>query len=440
MSVFLLTDFGASRVKLMLWDSVHGMLDSIDHVSPTPIISDAGCYEFHPETYWTIFTDCLNLLLNKNSNVSIESMYLCCEMHGFILVSEEGKPLTNYVSWKDERLDTSYSSNLTYLDKLKHEQIPFRKKTGMNLRSGLPFCTLWYLSITNSLPKQPYRVCSLADWILIRGGCHSPNANITLAAGTGFVNIQTKSWDTELIEFIFTSQHQITFANLVDIKTPLGSIETDKTVLKVFAGCGDMQTACYGVDFDYTHEILINLGTGSQVLVAGIDVCNDYEMRLGCDDILYRAITHIPAGRMLSIFMKLFGAFSMNSEPQFWNEWKSLTADEVLSAPIITDCKVFKAAWGYNDATGYLKVREEFLDKKIMLAGLAHSWLTQYKQAVELIASDINPSQIVLSGGLSRRGSFVKNALSELLGMSVRIPSLVTDEETFEGLLKLSKK
>jgi sugar (pentulose or hexulose) kinase len=67
-------------------------------------------------------------LLQKHSNYKIDELWICFEMHGFLLANTEGNPITGYISWKDQRAtyDAKENSQST-LDSLKNKLIATKK-------------------------------------------------------------------------------------------------------------------------------------------------------------------------------------------------------------------------------------------------------------------------------------------------------------------------
>ena len=53
------------------------------------------------------------------------SLNCCGQMGGVILVAESGEPLTNYLSWRDQRTSQPHSPGKSYLETLREE---FRKR------------------------------------------------------------------------------------------------------------------------------------------------------------------------------------------------------------------------------------------------------------------------------------------------------------------------
>ena len=59
-------------------------------------------------------------------------------MHGVLLLDGSNKPVTNFISWQDQRTTELLSkSHVTYLNYLKDSLQKYRPLTGTDLRSGM---------------------------------------------------------------------------------------------------------------------------------------------------------------------------------------------------------------------------------------------------------------------------------------------------------------
>jgi len=73
------------------------------------------------------------------------------------------------------------------------------------------------------------------------------------------------------------------------------------------------------------------------------------------------------------------------------------------------------------------------------MAGIARDWLAQYVEAMDQLDPSRQADIFLVSGGLSRRASFIAPAISALSGRTARLAEVVTGEETLDGLLAMSR-
>ncbi|MBM5782196.1 MAG: hypothetical protein FJ368_02105 [Pelagibacterales bacterium] len=428
----LLVDFGASRIKSALWSYQENKAILVrECLSPKPIFGKNGEVEINPEDYWNALEETAGEILKLYSEV--DALWICSEMHGFLIGNE--KPSTNYISWRDERVTKSnYFSNF---EKISED---FFAESAMKLRSGLPFVTLSYFNKIQKLPNK-FRLFTLVDWLLWRGGEKKPAIHSSLAAGVGFFSVQDNKWSESLIKMAGFDSNQIIFPDVVKLGKVIGTIKLAGRFVKVFGGIGDLQAAAFGAGFPKKSNLLINLGTGSQVMAKINESELSIEKRPGVMDDGFFAITHIPSGRALNVFANFFDECSVlgKGESFFWNVFSSLSVEEVLNADSNIDLSVFDAAWLYKDGGSILRIKEGKFGVRSIIASIANSWLNQYKDAIDQIDSKKLINDFVLSGGLSRRGEFILPVLEKLTNRKGSFSLLKTGEETLDGLLELSK-
>ena len=178
MSEILLVDFGASRIKALLFDSAESaIVDKEECVSPSAKsrTSVENRFEIPIEEYWEALLETAGKIILRHPEKNIKQMWICSEMHGFVLTYLDGRAITPYISWKDQRAIFDDISGKSTFEKLKSELRSFRSITGMNLKSGLPVLTLASGYRTGSIPELKalgedanVRVLSLVDWLLCK--------------------------------------------------------------------------------------------------------------------------------------------------------------------------------------------------------------------------------------------------------------------------------
>lgn len=419
MSKVILVDFGASRVKSVLVDTdTNIVIDSCLEASPSSLhkIVD-NRFEVPAIEYWNVFESIVNSLIIKHG--APDAIYVCSEMHGFIL-TKDGDPLTGYVSWKDQRVK---------LDTVEHYRDQFFQITGMKLRTGLPFVSLF--AIRNQV-AGPVRFNTLVDWILIKGGCNNPKSNITLAASTGLVNISNE-WSTDLIKL---SNQDTQFNEItIDIKECLGYVLLSDHSIPVYGGIGDLQSAMFGAGLGVTVDAVLNLGTGSQVACR---YTTGTETRPDVDGNQISVITHIPCGRALNVFANFVNDISGNNI--FWDKWSTITPEQILSVEPVSDINFFEAAWKWNSRGGFISLTEERNTLDLVLPEIARTWIQQYIDAITQLDPNSLCKNVGVIGGLASKSPFIIQVLNSI--DTTRMYSYVhsvTGEESLDGLLKVAQ-
>jgi sugar (pentulose or hexulose) kinase len=435
----VLVDFGTSRIKAVQFSiKQNRVLNSREYASPTLSYGDAGEVEGNPEDYWRALEATAGQLIA--SAPEIEDIWLCSEMHGFLLVDyKTSKPITAYVSWQDQRSAHLLNGTKNAIESLELLRAQFHSITGMRLRTGLPIVNLATIINSNYL-HEPYRFLTLVDWLLLRGGESNPKCHPTLAAGTGLYSLAQRDWSIDLLLAIGVDPKSLFLPSICSGDGPIGTIELGGKKIRVWGGLGDLQSAAHGLDFPDRAPILINLGTGSQVMAISQSPSVGIELRPSALGFLTHAVTHIPSGRALNTFAKFIDGCALQSggSPLFWRLFREMQTDSVLAAEASIDLNVFSAAWQYKNGGSILKVLEGKFELSWLMHSLAKSWLVQYAQALQAICPNHPSSSFLLGGGLSRRGPFIVPALESLIGKRAIQVSHITGEETLDGLVKLA--
>ncbi len=439
MAGILLVDFGTSRVKCVLWSRESGtVLDEAQVASPAPRFGPAGEVEISPDAYWSAFEATAGKLAGKH--LSVNELWLCSDLHGVIAATPGGEPITPYIGWRDARASAKNARGVSTFDQLNQRQEMFFALSGMKLRPGLPILSLAFLSAHNKLPQE-LRLFTLPDWLLWRGGERDPAVHASLAAGTGFYDINQHQWSQQLYELGGLAPRRIITPRVVAAGELAGRIVLGGRELQVFGCFGDLQSAVAGAGFPERAKLVVNLGTGSQVLRSADNVPSGIERRPAAGGGEIAAITHIPSGRAINGFAELLDGSARlgGGAPFFWDKFAELTAEDVLGASLDIDLNIFDAAWRYQRGGSITGIHEGSFSPAELMAGIAKSWLAQYARAMDQLDPAHEDGRFLVSGGLSRRAAFVAPVLAALSGRQARLAQIVTGEETLDGLLSMSR-
>lgn len=437
----LLVDFGASRIKSVVWSPSLGVcVESAECPAPTPWRGAWGEVELDPEAYWGCLEQAAGQLLEKHADV--DTLWLCTEMHGMVVVdSRNRRPLSGYISWRDERAcrdiepvgDSTLKMLACHAREILHE-------TGLRLRPGLPLLTLAHLQRLGCLPHK-FRLATLSDWLLLRGGEEQPSTHLTMAAATGLYSLRESKWSERLFEMAGVDRERVIVPTVRDCPRALGHIVLGGRRISVWGGVGDLQAAALGAGFPGRAPMLVNLGTGSQVLSTVGRAPLHAEQRPGAAGGQFCALTHIPCGRALSVygsFLDECGEFA-GGAAFFWRKFASLDVVEIVSASGDVDLNVFEAAWRYAGGGRINAINEGRFSVSAFMISLARSWLNQYVEAMEYLDGPGNKSDFVVAGALSRKLEFVVPTLEQLSGRRGMLAGPETGEETLDGLLALAR-
>lgn len=424
----LLLDFGASRVKsAIIRDGA--IVDSKDYAAPLPCDCNNRHYEVDPNSYLKIFSSALEFF----SNYGVQAIFISSEMHGFILVNDRGYPISNYISWKDERSllkDRNGSSSFEILtNRLGHH---FQRTTGMKARPCYPLFNLHSLLHENKIARA--KVCSLPDFLCTISGYSENLCHATMAAGLGFYDIYKKRLDDDIIKSL-DSTTKLEFATVTDNVAVGGYVVHKKQKIPVYVGVGDHQCAVLGAG-NSEATVSINLGTGSQVSAIS-QCCSTQEQRLFFYNQYLNVITHIPSGRVLNVFCSFFSA--LNPDFDFWGKLGSVDLPMVQEASLNFNLTLFESAWFFEQYGQIQGIRENNFTVENFFASLLKCYIIQYVNAVQSICPSPTDKNILISGGIGTKLHNIAEILSHYTNLPAKVYTNKIDE-TLQGLIMLASQ
>jgi sugar (pentulose or hexulose) kinase len=436
MKNFLLIDFGASRVKSAIVNLSNGKLSFIlDSPVPNNCSREANHFEIPLDSIKRQFKRICKYYF-YNLRVEYDGIMLSSQMHGFILVDAKNNPLSNYISWKDERSLEKIKRVSTFSILSKEFKDEFKKITGMVLRPGLPFSNIIHLARKKCLNK-PFKVITLPEFISM---CDNDSMNYvhdSMLAGIGFYDIKRRGISKKLLRiFKDFSNKEPTFNNAAKEDCVSGYVKLSSRKIPIFVGVGDLQCAVLGAGNEMAKSISVNIGTGSQVsIISRRADFGNYELRPYFDKLYLKTFTHIPAGRALEEFIN-FIAYTEDKRENIWSELKKISESSIEKSTLCFNLNMFRSAWRYRSGGGILNIHEGALTKDNYLASLLKSFIHQYIEAINLIADNKRFNSIIISGGVVKR----LPRISLIISTSTQKKVLVNwkFDETFIGLRSLA--
>jgi len=207
---FLSIDIGTSSVRAALFDK-DGYLKYIESAEYSLITSDDGKAEINPDLVFNaaieVIRNCVNYSAGTNSGLA--GIGISCHMHSLLLVDKEGKPLTNLITWADNRAkaEADFISQNFDVDDLY-------SRTGCRVQHPLyPLSKiLWFKRNEPEIFSQCYKFITIKEYILFRlFGQYV--VDYTLASCQGYYNIHMQNWDGHLVHDILG----ITAENLSEV-------------------------------------------------------------------------------------------------------------------------------------------------------------------------------------------------------------------------------
>ncbi len=363
-------------------------------------------------------------------------VFVCSQMGGLILATREGKPLTRYLSWRDQRSLVAGASGPTPFD-------AFRARLGEQALSELggeckAGSATVLLSCLDTLPKGGVPL-SLGDFVLshLTGSA----AQVHPTAAIGLLNVRNQTWHKEV--FARLGWDHLHWPQLADTRVPVGEWEFQGRKIPVYPSFGDQQCALYGAGVQ-PGDLSINASTGAQVsrLRSGFQPGN-YQTRAYFDGWNLDTITHIPAGRALNALVDLLCECSRGTGQPEFDPWPYIRQTQAEGAHIPAgpagmevDLSFFPGPLGDSGAITGITL------ENLSIGSLFHAALISMAKGFGQCAGRLDGPEawksIVLSGGLTHNFPKLKTLLQ---GVFPKLPQRENPptEETLCGLMRIAQ-
>ncbi len=403
--MFLGLDVGASYAKLVVIDANNKIMHSGRELMPLLNI-DNNIAECNINKIIQTVHGLISSIDESIKN-NIKRIAVTGQMHGILLVDEKNVPLTNFISWQDNRSTEPLNNNGTYLSFLKKNLLKYRGVTGTEIRPGMMGSILFWLrrNYSQIFNSKKVKATFLSDYIVSLLTGTRPVCDPTNAAGSGIYNIKSNKWIEDY--FSLTGIPEDVLPDVVKSNAIVGEVNSKATHflgikegVSVVSSFGDYQTAIHASEID-KKSIAINIGTGSQVsfLIDKFEESKKYEIRPHVNNLYTKCFSGLPGGRYIELFESFVNnvyQINRSTEHDFKVEGLRLTLVDSLVDNY------------YNAYQKLLTTREK-----------------------------LKVNSIILSGGVGRKSSLVQQAIKNKFNLKVVLPKSVNDAAY--GVALLSK-
>lgn len=406
--------------------------------------------EVAPERILEAFYGVLRQLLAAEPKA--RGIFFSTQMHGVVMVDENGNARSPYISWQDQRAlepveaapqdgnDGNASSRRTFYDEILAHAGVFREDAGNELRAALPLGTLFVNHRRGDLPANCYPV-SLTDFIAAHLRKAAPKADFCNAASTGMTDLRARRWHAPMIEALGLTD-AVRWPEIVESGALLGEAEFEGRRFDVYAGVGDQQAALLGSNLR-EDELSLNVATGSQVsrilreLEVGLVQTRPYSKGRWL-----RTVTHLPSGRSLNALLAAFTQLHRDGA-----RMADAAADAALWEQVIAAVKTVPASdvrvnlAFFPSAVGDRGALENLHTGNLNVGAIFRAAFVSMAQTYETVAGRLWPQRdwrsLVFSGGLLAKLEPLRDEVTRRLGKVYR--SCESREDALEGLLVLAE-
>ncbi|MBS1662650.1 MAG: gluconokinase [Bacteroidetes bacterium] len=282
MDCIISIELGTNAVRVYAFDLQGGTIGFAKGSYPTFHPSPDYSEQDPEQIFITMLYVLKNLLNEKVHSKNYKVLYICfsASMHSLLAVDKSGAPLTNLITWADNRgkkeagtLQTSPESDEIY------------KATGTPIHPMSPLVKIvWLKNQRPDLFQKTDKFMSLKSYI-IQQLTGRVILDHSLASATGLLNIYKKQWEPAALQYAGISASQLPEA--VPINHCPGKLLNQYRVslgvsasTKILAGSSDGCFATLGAGVWDRHKATITIEDSAAVRVIGNSVLCDKKRRL----------------------------------------------------------------------------------------------------------------------------------------------------------------
>jgi sugar (pentulose or hexulose) kinase len=364
-----------------------------------------------------------------------DGIVMCSQMHDVIISDNQGAPLSNLISWQDQRTLMPHPSGRgTYFDALAQRiSSADQSKLGNELRPGQPIGLLFWMAEQGLIPGGAIPV-SLPDFLLAHLCGARPVTEITHGMSHGALNLETLDWHHSVIAALGLAGFN--WPAVQPQGAVVGYLTRGDHQIPCYTPVGDYQCALVGALLRF-NELSLNISTGSQVsLLTPQAEFGNYQTRPFFDGRFLKTITHIPAGRSLNLLVRLLSELAESQKIELADPWPyiSKTTAEIGDTDLRVDLAFFNSSCGDHGAiTG---IREEALTVGHLFRGAFQNMADNYYACARRLSPEKEWQNLVFSGGLAQKIPILRELILEKFQAPYRLCPVA--EDTLSGLLTLA--
>lgn len=323
-------DIGSTSTKAVLYDveGRHSLHVASDTTRPVIYGIAAGHYEEDPiqlrEAAYSAIRE-VTRYATENDH-SLEGICFTGQMHGGLIVDRDLKPLTNFVTWQDKRGDETLNE-MSLVTGLATQVDPATLAgLGTDVHTGFLGITLAWWKKNNLIPAHAYKATGIYEWIAATISDFEVVTDPSSAAAWGLYSVRESSYISEIVDALGLSPGLLPevrgIGDRVGSVTPVAArLLGLPSGLPIYNSMGDTQASYLGSGCR-PHEVLLNFGTGSQIMWESTDFVR-YE---GTD------LRHLSRGRYLVTGPTLAGGKAYAILNQFYADVLKQIAGVAMSS------------------------------------------------------------------------------------------------------------
>ena len=427
-------DIGSSSIKGAVLDPASGRVERIERAAfPDPVPGLApGAHEVPLDAILLGARKVIDALLRTAPDA--RQLRVSSQMGGVVLLDAQGRPLTRYLSWRDQRtLRAAGDGAPPTLDRLRAawSDATF-EQLGKELKPGSTTALLRCLADAGALPRGA-TPATIGDYV-VADLCAAP-ARMHRTHAIGLLDLRSGDWHHDA--FDAAGIGGLRWPALADEHEPVGQARLDGRSLDCFAAIGDQQAALFGIDLE-PGELSVNCSTGSQVsLITPHFQPGDCQSRCWFGGSFLNTVTHIPAGRSLAVLEALLTELPRAAGLELTQSWRLIAeaTETATGGGLVCDLGFFASAMG--DQGRIERITTENLTAGNLFCAAFDFMADSYLACSRRLAATPSWSRLAISGGLVQAFPALRRRLAARFPLPMR--EVPEQEETLIGLLKLAR-
>jgi len=363
-----------------------------------------------------------------------QGIVMCSQMHGVVLVNDRGEPMSNCVSWRDQRAMMAHPSGSgSYFDEIIRRVSPAQhRQLGQELQIERPICVLFWLAQQGKLSAGLTPV-SLPDFVLSQLCNSTPGAEATNAAAYGALNLETMDWHQEVIKQL--GLDHLNWPPLRAQGEVVGFANAGASRVPCYAPVGDYQCALAGAVLS-EGEISLNISTGSQIsrLTPTLSL-GDYQTRPFFDGEFLNTFTNMPGGRALNVLVDLLSELAAG-RADLQDSWAFIanSAKEVTATDLKVDLSFFPKR---DEEHGTISnIRGNNFTVGHLFRAAFNDMADKYRACALRLWPEKSWKNLVFSGGVACRLEVLREIIQKRFDTGYRLAPF--EEDALFGLLILA--
>lgn len=297
MKTLVIVDTGTTSMRATIFDLFGSAVKMIQKDHPPQYYPD-GRVEHDAHSYLSSLEDLLEACSSFafQNNHTIEAIAVTSFRSAVVPVDREGNALFPVIMWQDNRTDSLVSTYTSFRESIY-------QRSGAVITSVFSSLKIqWLKTHYPEIYEKTHKMVGIQD-LLIHHLTHRFVTDHSLAGRTSLLNINTLSWDNELLRM-----YDIDGSLLCDLVKPgsvVGALDKDVALrvglqagLPVISSGGDQQCAALGSGLLDKETVIANTGTGSYVVGLSQLPVIDPLMRVFCTPSAIAGFYHLEGGML----------------------------------------------------------------------------------------------------------------------------------------------